>query len=252
VVSGQEVLADRYAERDQAAGLDLVRIRAEVPIASRSSAMRRLSTRRRRSATASSRWAQLRIARSIGNRRSYTLPYGAPSLVLYGIVYMNGNSVISVDPVASAVGMHNLPESVRALSSLRDIDYADQFTLATDADATPEQWARAMFGDVPSVTELLIWRGLLGLRLGRGRSPATVAGWRIGGRGEDWIRLEAASWFITGVLLVQTADGRVSLGTFLRYERRIGRGVWPPLSAIHRRLAPGLLHGAAARIQAPR
>jgi hypothetical protein len=163
---------------------------------------------------------------------------------------MNGDSDMTVGFVGSAVGTHNIPEAVRALSSLPDIDYADLFTLPTDADATPEQWARAMFGDVPNVAELLIWRGLLGLRLSRGRSPATVAGWQIGERGEDWIRLEAASWFLTGNLLVQTADGRVSLGTFLHYDRRLGDGVWPPLSAIHRRLVPGLLRDATARIRA--
>jgi hypothetical protein len=160
---------------------------------------------------------------------------------------MNGGSEMTVGLVASAAGTHNIPESVRALSSLPDIDYADQFTLSTDADATPEQWARAMFGDVPNVAELLIWRGLLGLRLSRGRSPATVAGWQIGDRGDDWIRLEAASWFLTGNLLIQTADGRVSLATFLHYDRRLANGVWPPLSAIHRRLVPGLLRDAAAR-----
>jgi hypothetical protein len=149
--------------------------------------------------------------------------------------------------VGSAVGTHNIPESIRTLSSLPDIDYADQFTLTTDADATPERWARAMFGDVPSIAEQLIWRGLLGLRLSRGRSPATVAGWRITDRGHDWIRLEAASWFLSCNFLVQATDRRVSLGTFLRYDRRLGHGVWPPLSAIHRRLIPGLLRDAAAR-----
>jgi hypothetical protein len=159
---------------------------------------------------------------------------------------------MTVGFVDSVVGTGNITESVRALSSLPDIDYADQFTISTDADATPEQWARAMFGDVPGVAELLIWRGLLGLRLSRGRSPATVAGWQIGERGEDWIRLEAVSWFLTGNLLVQTADGQVSLGTFLHYDRRLGHGVWPPLSAIHRRLVPGLLRDAAARIRATR
>jgi len=154
---------------------------------------------------------------------------------------------MTVGFVDRVVGTHNIPESVRALSSLPDIDYADQFTLTTDADATPEQWARAMFGDVPSVAELLIWRALLGFRLSPGRSPATVGGWRIGGRGDDWIRLEAASWFLTGNLVVQTADGRVSLGTFLHYDRRLCHVVWPPLSAIHRRLVPGLLRDAAGR-----
>jgi hypothetical protein len=130
---------------------------------------------------------------------------------------------------------------------LPDIDYADRFTLTTDVEATPEQWARAMFGDAPNVAELLIWHGFLGLRLSRGRSPATVAGWRIAGRGHNWIRLEATSWFLTANLLVQAADGRVSLGTFLHYDRRLGHVLWPPLSAIHRRLVPGVLRDAAAR-----
>jgi hypothetical protein len=155
---------------------------------------------------------------------------------------------MTTDPIASAVGMHNIPESDRALSSLPDIDYADQFSLATNAHATPEQWARAMFGNVPSPAELFLWRGLLGLRLSPGRSPTTVAGWRIGDRGDEWIRLEAASWFLTGNLLVQTGDGRVSLSTLLHYDRRLGHALWPPLSAVHRRLVPGVLRAAAARI----
>jgi hypothetical protein len=146
------------------------------------------------------------------------------------------------------VGTENIPESVRALGSLPAIDYADLFTLSTPAEATPEGWARAMFGNVPSLGERLIWRGLLGLRLARGRSPATVGGWRIGGRGADWIRLEVASAFLTCNLLVQTADGRVSLATFLHYDRRRGRLLWPPLSAIHRRLVPGVLRGASSRL----
>ncbi|GGP81924.1 DUF2867 domain-containing protein [Streptomyces sindenensis] len=166
--------------------------------------------------------------------------------------------------VGRAVGTHEIPGPIRALSSLSRIDYADVFTLSTDATAgtdadtnvgagtgaTAELWARALFGDVPDPVERLIWRGLLGLRLSRGRSPGTVAGWRIAERGEDWIRLEAASWFLTGNLVVRAADGQVSLGTFLRYDRRLARAVWPPLSAVHRRLAPGLLRDAAATVRA--
>ncbi|GAA1582098.1 hypothetical protein GCM10009678_76050 [Actinomadura kijaniata] len=153
-------------------------------------------------------------------------------------------------PVTGVVGTRDVPESVRALGALPDGDYVDHFTLPTDADATPEQWARAMFGDVPTPAERLIWSGLLGIRLSRGRSPDTVAGWRIAERGEGWIRLEAASWFLTDRLVVQAADGRVSLGTFLRYDRPLGRYVWPPLAAVHRRLAPGLLREAEEKIRA--
>lgn len=142
----------------------------------------------------------------------------------------------------------DVPDSVRGLSSLSRIDYADLFVLATELEAAPEQWARAMFGDVPDIGERLIWQGLLGFRLSRGRSPATVAGWRIGDRGEGWIRLEAASWFLSGNLLVQAGAGQLSLATLLRYDRPLGRVVWPPLAVVHRRLAPGLLRGAAARV----
>ncbi|MEU2351212.1 hypothetical protein [Modestobacter sp. NPDC049651] len=142
-----------------------------------------------------------------------------------------------------------VPGPVRALSSLDRIDYADRFTLATAAAATPEQWARAMFGDVPSPAEQLIWRGVLGFRLARGRSPATVAGWRIGGHGDDWIRLETASWALSADMLVQTARGQVTWTTCLRFDRPPGRAVWRPASAVHRRLVPGVLRAAASRLE---
>jgi hypothetical protein len=155
-----------------------------------------------------------------------------------------------MNAVDRAVGAQEIPEQVRALCSLPGLDYADLFTLSTDAEATPERWARAMFGNVPSPAAVLIWRGLLSLRLARGRSPDTVGGWRIGGRGEDWIRLEAASWWLSGNIVVRTGQGWVSVGTFLHYDRRLGHAAWPPLSVLHRHLVPGLLHGAAERVAA--
>ena len=157
---------------------------------------------------------------------------------------------MTVSLVAGAVGTHNVPGSARALSSMPDFDYVDHFTLVTDVDAPPERWARAMFGDTPGIGQQLIWRGVLQLRLSPGRSPDAVAGWRIGGRGPDWIRLEAASWFLTANLIVRTGDGRVSLTTVVRYERRVGAYAWPRLSAVHRRLIPGVLRGAGARLRA--
>jgi hypothetical protein len=162
--------------------------------------------------------------------------------------------------VGGPVRGKDVPASVRALSSMPDFDYVDMVTLTApgnpdpaglptpDAHPTAEHWARAMFGDEPDTAARLIWRGLLRLRLSRGASPHTVAGWRIAERGADWVRLEAASWFLTGNLVVQSADGRVALATFLRYDRALGRLLWPPLSAFHRSLTPGLLREAAAKI----
>lgn len=155
------------------------------------------------------------------------------------------------DLVQSTQGARELPESVRALASPPGIDYADRFTLRTDADVTPEQWARAILGDVPNAGERFVWSGLLRLRLSRGRSPDTVAGWRITARGPDWIRLEAASWFLSGNLVVQVTGGHVALSTLLHYDRRVGAVIWPPLSAVHRRLVPRMLHAAAARTTVP-
>jgi hypothetical protein len=154
--------------------------------------------------------------------------------------------------ITHAAGGLNVPESARALSSLADANYADYFALTTDSstDATPEQWARAMFGDVPDVGERFIWRGLLGLRLSPGRSPDTVAGWRIGERGNGWIRLEAASWLLSANLVVQAVDRQISLGTFIRYERRLGGRVWRPLSRVHRLLAPRVLRDATTKVRA--
>lgn len=145
--------------------------------------------------------------------------------------------------------LRGVTASARALTALPGIDYADRCTLGTDVDATPEQWARAMFGDVPSAAEWFIWRGLLGFRLSRGRSPDTVGGWRVGGRGEGWIRLETASWFLSGNILVQAAGDRVTWTTVLHHDRVWGRLVWPPLSAVHRRLVRQVLHAAEGRLR---
>ena len=158
---------------------------------------------------------------------------------------------MSVAAAVSTVGAERLPASVRTLSSLSRIDYADHFVLPIDAAAaTVERWARVMFGDTPDAIELFLWRGLMGLRLSRTVSADTVAGWQIGEQGDEWIRLEATSWFLAANLVVQATGDSVALGTFLRYDRWLAHLVWPPLSVLHRQLVPGVLRKAASRIAA--
>lgn len=160
--------------------------------------------------------------------------------------------------ITGAVGVSEVEASVLERTGLPRVDYVDHFTLAPIAATSPtptaEQWARALFGDVPSLGERFIWQGFLQLRLANGRSPLTVAGWRIAeisddaGAGEGWIRLETESWALRASLVIHTDGESVSLTTALQYDRPIGSVVWPPLSAVHRRLIPSLFHPADAQL----
>jgi len=141
-----------------------------------------------------------------------------------------------------------VPEEILALSPMTDPGYVDVFSMARGLSGrSPEQWARAMFEDIGGRGAQFIWRVLLGMRLRA--APDRVAGWEIADRGEDWIRIEAKSWFLTGHLVVQADDEHVSLATFVRYDRPFAAFVWRPLSTQHRRLSPGLLREAYAALR---
>ncbi|WP_280421924.1 hypothetical protein [Nocardia carnea] len=148
------------------------------------------------------------------------------------------------DPIAFR--QHDIADSTRARSAITEYDYIDQFTLVTDAAAagTPEAWARAALDTVAGIKGQLIWRGLLGLRLGRRSAPGRVAGWAVVERGDTWITLAARSWLLTGRLVVEIGPDSVSLATFVRYERTIGERIWTLAARGHRRFAPELLPDA--------
>ena len=96
---------------------------------------------------------------------------------------LNGLVGAAKRPVGALVGGRDAQTDVIAPTSLERVDYVDRFTMSTAASATAEQWARAMFGDEPSVGERVLWQVLLGLRLAPGPSSGTVAGWPVTGRG---------------------------------------------------------------------
>lgn len=121
-----------------------------------------------------------------------------------------------------------------------DPGYADAFTLTAGVpEASPEEWARAMFDEVAGRQGQFIWRRLLGLRLHD--AADRIAGWSVAHSDAHCVRLEARSWFLTGHLVVRVDGERVTLATFIGYDRRVAGWVWGPLSRVHRRLAPGLL-----------
>jgi hypothetical protein len=143
----------------------------------------------------------------------------------------------------SVIQQRNIPEAIRSLSGMDCPDYIDLFSVTTDgaADASPEQWARTAIEAVAGPGGQFIWRGVLGLRLESRPPTEGVGGWRIGDRGQNWIRLEASSWFLTAHLVARLDDDHLSVGTFIRYHLPIAALIWVPASAVHRRLMPGLL-----------
>jgi hypothetical protein len=150
---------------------------------------------------------------------------------------------MEVKNMPSVSQQRNIPEVIRSLSSMESPDYIDLFTVMTEGapGATPEQWCRTAIEDVAGLGGQFIWRGVLGLRLKSRPSTERVGGWRIADRGEEWVRLEASSWFLTAHLVTHLDHDHLSVGTFIRYDRPIAALIWVPASAVHRRKMPGLL-----------
>jgi hypothetical protein len=141
-----------------------------------------------------------------------------------------------------------VPEAMRSLGALANADYADIVTATIDeTPAEPEQVVHAALKGLPRGLLFLtpfVQRVFLGLRLQLRPSPDHLLGWRIADRGEHWMRIEAASWFLTGHVVMHVDEGRVSLASFIRYDRRLAAFVWPPVSLIHRQVALALVRSA--------
>jgi ketosteroid isomerase-like protein len=145
------------------------------------------------------------------------------------------------------------PEAIRSLDTLASPDYVDMFTAAVSdaARKTPDQW-RAVLEDLPGWLRRFILLGhryLLGLRLQPRRSPDRLLDWRMGARGERWLRIETAGWFLTAHLVFHADAGQVSVATFVRYDRPIAAILWPPVSLVHRQVGLAMMR-RAARIDA--
>ena len=149
----------------------------------------------------------------------------------------------------SVIRRHDIPEAIRSLDPHAS-DYVDLFVATTRAatDSSPEDWARAAIEGAPAAGRFLAWRAALQLQLDSEPSPDRVGGWRIAGRDNSWIRLEASSWCMTAQMVFQLEDGQVSFATFMNYDRRVAALIWTPVSAIHRAVAPDFLRGAVRRV----
>jgi hypothetical protein len=157
---------------------------------------------------------------------------------------------MSLERAPRVAWQRDVPEPIRSLGGLANPDYLDLFTTTTnEASAkTAEGWARAVLEGAPYYIRLgvfdVAWPLLLGLRLGPRRSPDYIVGWKIAARGEGWVRIEAASWMMTGSLVFRVDEARLSWASFVRYDRRVAALVWPPGSMVHRKVGLALMRRA--------
>jgi len=89
------------------------------------------------------------------------------------------------------------------------------------------------------------WRFVLRLRLGPLHSPDHILGWRIVDRSADETVCQLGSGFLGAYNTFQRVDGKFVWSTFVSYERRRARVIWPPVSLIHRILVRISLRRAA-------
>ena len=150
----------------------------------------------------------------------------------------------------SVVRERSIPEVMRALAAMDSPDSMSLFTTETGdaAGHTPEEWARAIVEGVPATGRFFVWRGICGLRLASRPSRNHIAGWKIAGREDNWIRIEAASWFMTAHIVFRVDEPQVSFATFVRYDRQPAAVVWPTVALVHHRAIPGLLRGAVRKL----
>ena len=156
----------------------------------------------------------------------------------------------------SATWSPEAPESVRKLSTMSNPDYTDGFTANLPAPPTlsAAQLVHAAFESSPLWLRLatpLAQRYVLGFRIDRRSSPEHPLGWHVTGAGDNWLRVEASSSFLSGQVVGVVEDRTVTIGTFVRYDRQLGRLVWRPVSLIHRQVGITLLRSAAQATTAP-
>ena len=153
----------------------------------------------------------------------------------------------------SAVGYEQTAsDTLRSLSPLERTDYQEMF-VAEANDATrwsAERWAREAIegAHVTRVYAPYLWGGL-GLRMGPRPSPHHVNGWTIAARGDDWIRLESASWYATIHVIVRVEADEVQEAMFIRYDHAIAAPIWAVVGPFHRRAMPGILGHAVKTLR---
>jgi hypothetical protein len=156
--------------------------------------------------------------------------------------------------VSSAVGVREVREDVRVLTTIDKPDYVDLFTIKTPKaqEWSAERWMRAILEEAPLSLRNArrLWR-IMGLRLGPRSSPDHVQGWRIAARGDTWIRAETSCWYLTAQAICLVEEAQVLVSLSLRYDRPlVAVPVWTLVCGPHQRALPAMLRQAVRIVTA--
>jgi hypothetical protein len=163
---------------------------------------------------------------------------------------MSGDTVGSVNRVRQV----DVPPSVRALSTLTRIDYADTFLVDVGpmGDRTAEQLAREVLEGAPLTvrTQLLSGWSSIGLKIGKGPSKPSVLGWPLRQSAPDYALLGADSRIgMPGELLFKKDGDTLLFATFVQHGNLIARGVWAMVEPAHVRIVRNILDQASRRFR---
>jgi hypothetical protein len=150
-----------------------------------------------------------------------------------------------------------VPASIREISRLARIDYADAFlTDVGDIEArSAEGWARAVVEGAPQPLRASLVSGWtsIGLRIALPGTDGTVLGWRIRRSDPDVVVLAAESRIGMPAELVFRRDAtRLLFSTLVEKGNPAAVALWMGVEPVHLRVVPNLLGLASRRFASRR
>lgn len=146
-----------------------------------------------------------------------------------------------------------VPPSVRALSTLAHVDYADTFLLdlGHGDDRTAEQWARAVLDDAPANVRHTLKSGwsAIGLKLGGAPPNRAILGWEIRRSTPELVLLGAESRIgMAGELVFQRRPRTLLFATLVQQDNEVARAVWSGVETLHVPIVRRILSRAGRRL----
>jgi hypothetical protein len=162
---------------------------------------------------------------------------------------MDGEVTGSADRVRQV----DVPSSVRALSTLPRIDYADAFLVELGPlQHMAEECARETLEGAPLAIRAQLLSGWksIGLKIGTGSSERSVLGWSVRQCTPELILLGADSRIgMPGELLFLREGDTLLFATFVCQRNPLARAVWAMTEPAHVRMVRQLLDRAGRRLR---